>query len=405
MKRFPAVLIFCVTVALSSALIFPHTAAFSLPAPQAGQSQGHLQGQPQGAPAPQPQSQPLVFRNQIVMDPQGLGLEVFRMLVPKDWIFDGGITWNFSKNPPEAFTIYTVSSPDRNAIIQQFPHMNMFWSQDQQAQYSFSQMGNTIMQPMGAVDFLQNAFISQARQGVSNLKVIETQPLPGAAKQALDINNLMLNIFGQISPFTFPYETRADAGRVKVEYTQNGRRVVEDFTAVITYFITNQPSLSGMYFQNINWGPVVCSFRAPVEEMPAKIRQLQISLLSRFNNPVWSVSYTRLCALVTREQLRQQQAIFARYQQIHKTLEETNDIIWQTYQNKSAAEDRMFDSYIQSLRGVETYVDPVNNRNVDLPTGYDNAWTNGTDYVFSDSPNFNPNLNSSQNWQQLVRKR
>ena len=109
--------------------------------------------------------------------------------------------------------------------------------------------------------------------------------------------------------------------------------------------------------------------------------------------------------LSTREQLRQQQAIFARYQQIHKTLEETNDIIWQTYQNKSAAQDRMFDSYIQSLRGVETYVDPVNNRNVDLPTGYDNAWTNGTDYIFSDSPNFNPNLHSGQNWQQLVRKR
>jgi hypothetical protein len=281
----------------------------------------------------------------------------------------------------------------------------MFWSQDQTSQYSFAQMGNTIMQPLGAIDFLQRVFIPQARQGVSDLKVIETQPLPSAAQRALAINNLTLNIFAQISPFQFPYETRADAGRVKVEYTQGGRRVIEDFTAVVTFFITNQSTISGMYFQNVNWTPVVCCFRAPADEMSAKIRLFQISLYSRFDNPVWNVSFTRLCAIVTREQLRQQQAIFARYQQIHKTLEETNDIIWQTYQNKNAADDRMFDNYSQALRGVDTYVDPVTNWNVELPTGYDNAWTNGTDYIFSDSPSFNPNVGSTGNWQQMTRKR
>jgi hypothetical protein len=380
MKRVPAILIFCVTVVSNSTLAFAQA-------------------------TPQPQGQPLVFRNQIIMDQQFMGMEAGRLLVPKDWLFNGGITWNFSKNPPESFIVYTVTSPDGGSAIQQFPHLNMYWSQDQMSQSSFAQTGFTIMQPMTAIDFLQRAFIAQARQGVSDMKVVETQPLPGVAQQALAINNLTLNIFGQISPFTFPYETRADAGRVKVEYTQNGRRMVEDFTATITYFITNMPTMSGMYAQSVSWTPSVCSFRAPAEEMPGKIRLFQISLYSRFNNPVWSVSYTRLCAIVTREKLRQQQAIFARYQQIHKTLEETNDIIWQTYQNRSAAQDRMFDSYSQAYRGVDTYVDPVNNWNVELPTGYENAWTNGTDYMFSDSPSFNPNVGSTGNWQQMTRKR
>jgi hypothetical protein len=360
---------------------------------------------PSGRPQAQSQGQQLVFRNQIVMDPQGLGLEVFRILVPKDWTFQGGITWNFAKNPPEPFTIYTVTSPDGGAVIQQFPHLNMYWSQDQMSQASYAQMGATIMQPLGAADFLQRVFIPQARQGVSDMKVVETQPLPGLAQQALAINNLTLNIFGQISPFTFPFETRADSARVKVEYSQGGRRIVEDFTATINYFITKAATMSGMYLQNVSWTPTVTSFRAPVEEMPTKIRLFQISIYSRFDNPVWNVSYTRLCAVVTREKLRQQQAIFARYQQIHKTLEETNDIIWQTYQNRSAAQDRMFDNYSQALRGVDTYVDPVNNWNVQLPTGYDNAWTNGTDYIFSDSASFNPNIGSNQNWQQMTRKR
>ena len=358
------------------------------------------------SPRDQGGGQPLVFRNQTVFDQQGLGLEVLRLLIPKDWIFSGGITWDFAKIPPWASIVYTVTSPDGNSAIQQFPTLFMYWSQDPQAQYSFTRMGNTIMQPLGAIDFLQGVFIPQARQGASNMKVIETQPLPGVAQQALAINNLTLNLFGQISPFTFPYETRADAGRVKLEYTLNGRRMVEDFTAVINYFITTQATITpGVYAQGVSWTPSVYSFRAPAEEMPARIRQLQISLYSRFANPVWSVSYTRLCAVVTREQLRQQQAIFARYQQIHKTLEECNDIIWQTYESRSAAQDRMFESYSQALRGVDSYVDPVTNRSVDLPTGYDNAWTNGTDYVFSESANFNPNVISTGNWQRLTRKR
>jgi hypothetical protein len=174
---------------------------------------------------------------------------------------------------------------------------------------------------------------------------------------------------------------------------------------IVTYYITNSPTLSGMVVPSVSWSPTVVSFRCPAEEMPAKIRTFQIALMSRYDNPVWQVSYTRLCALVTREQLRQQQAIFARYQQIHKTLEECNDIIWQTYQNKSAAQDRMFDSYSQALRGVDTYVDPVNNWNVELPTGYANAWTNGTDYVFSESPSFDPGTVLSGSWQRMTPRR
>jgi hypothetical protein len=110
-------------------------------------------------------------------------------------------------------------------------------------------------------------------------------------------------------------------------------------------------------------------------------------------------------AVVTREQLRQQEAIFARMQQIHRTLEETSDMAFEGYQRRSAAYDRIFDNYSQGLRGVETYSDPVNNWKVEVPTGYENAWTNGNEYIFSDSANFNPNVGSNLNWQKMSRQR
>jgi hypothetical protein len=35
----------------------------------------------------------------------------------------------------------------------------------------------------------------------------------------------------------------------------------------------------------------------------------------------------------------------------------------------------------------------------------DAAWTNGTDYVFSESPRFNPNTVLSGDWRQMGKKR
>ncbi len=348
--------------------------------------------------------QPLVFRSHVVNDTQFMGMEVLRMLIPRDWVFDGGLIWNFSKNPPEPFIVYTVTSPDGTSVLQQFPQMNMSWSQDQMMQSSNAQAGFTIMQPMGAIDFLKNVFIPQVRRGVSGLKFLGSQPLPEVARNALAMSNMTMQIYGSISPFTFPYELRADAGSVGIEYVLNGRRVTEEFVATVNYNISILPTMSGMNAQSVGWTPVVLSIRAPAEEMAAKTRLFQISLISCRPNPVWNVSYTRLCAIVTRDKLRRQQEIFARYQQIRKTLQECDDIIMQTYENRSASQDRMFDKYTQVNRGVETYIDPVNNLNVNIPTGYDNVWTNGLDYVFTDSPSFNPNSIAAGNWQQMTRK-
>jgi len=332
-------------------------------------------------------------------------MEVYRMLVPKGWTFEGGLTWNFAKNPPESFTPYTITSPDGHSVIQSFLRINLHWSPDPMAQANNAQMGATIMQPLGAIDFLQRVFIPQARQGITDFKVLESQPLPALAQYTLQVGNMMLQLFGQISPFRFAYDFRADAGRVKVEYSTNGRKIVEDFSATTTYFITNSPTMSGTYVQDVSWSANVTAFRAPAEEMPSKVRMFQIAVYSKLENPAFYVSQTRLAAMITRENLRQQQAIFARYRQIRQTLAECDDIIMQVYQNKSASFDRMFDNYSQALRGVDTYVDPVNNWNIELPTGYSNAWTNGTDYVFSDSPSYNPNVSGGGNWTQMTRRR
>jgi hypothetical protein len=345
----------------------------------------------------------LVLHKYVVNDPQGLGGEVFRILVPREWKFSGGVSWNFNKFPPEPNTAFTITSPEGRSVIEQFPTTTMVWSQDPMLMQSHVQAGATAMQPMEAAEFLKNVYLHYRRPNAADVKVVDSQNLPELAQYALQVNQYFMNLFGQISPFQFPFQLRSDAAHVKFEYTENGKKFTEDFTAVIDYFISTTSGLYGAV-QTVNWTPSVSSFRAPAEDFDRDATAYKIVVASREDNPRWGVELTRLVATVTREQLRQQQAIFQRMQQIHKTLSEIDDMIYEGYQRRSAAYDRMFDNYIQGLRGVDTYLDPVNNWKVDIPVGYENAWTNGTDYVFSDSPSFDPNVSSNQNWHKMKRE-
>ena len=347
----------------------------------------------------------LVLRKQVVADQQGLGMEAFRMLVPKDWSFQGEVNWNYSKFPPEALAFYRITSPDGRTTIEQFPAMNFFWSNQPMLQQSAAQSGFRIMQPMDADGFLKNMYMSHARPEASVVKVLESQAMPELARHSLEINQFNANVFGQISPFQYPFEQRADSARMKIEYVQGGRKMLEDVTVTIDYFLTAMSSMLSGSVQTISWSVNVVSFRAPAEEFDQRAPVYKIVLATRWDNPRWNLDCTRLMAVVTREQLRQQEAIFARMQQIHRTLEETSDMAFEGYQRRSAAYDRIFDNYSQGLRGVETYSDPVNNWKVEVPTGYENAWTNGNEYIFSDSANFNPNVGSNLNWQKMSRQR
>lgn len=57
-------------------------------------------------------------------------------------------------------------------------------------------------------------------------------------------------------------------------------------------------------------------------------------------------------------------------------------------------DDRIQRESIEGIRGVETYLDPVDGHQVQLDATYDNAWrvTNQDAYILTNDPNFNPGL-------------
>jgi hypothetical protein len=348
----------------------------------------------------QSRNQVLVFRKYVLMDEQGFQMEALHLLVPKDWQLRGGVTWNFRSFPPEFHVALVATSPDGRSAAEQFPDESFFWSQNRMLQQSYASSGKRILAPMPAARFLKEIWARQHRGYTSGLTVLETQSLPDLAERTREIFQYHMTLFGQISPFQFPFQLRADAARVKFQYQQNGGPVIEEATATVTYFTYTLFSVYGQV-QNVAWVPYVFSFRAPAREMNEKVRLFKVIADSRQDNPAWQLNCTRLSATVTREQLRQQDAVFARMRQIHRTEQETSDLIVNSYYQRSATYDRIFDNYSQAVRGVQAYTDPGTNTRVDLPNGYADAWTNGWDYVMSNDPGYDPNVGSTQTWRRL----
>ena len=350
-------------------------------------------------------SQPLILRKHVIMDQNGFQMEVLHLLAPKDWQFRGGVTWDYRTIPPNPTVTYSVSSPDGRSVAEQFPPESFNWTQDQLIMQSFTMSGQPVKPPMPAPQYIKTVWVPRHRSDVSGVTVLESQNLPELAAQSRELEQQQMVVFGQISPFQFPYEIRAEAARVKLQYQRNGEPVVEELTVLVSYFIASMATMYGGTAQAITWSPSVFSMRAPAREMNEKARLFQIITDSRRDNPNWQLNCTRLSATLTRDQISQQNAIFARMQEIHRTQQETSDIIVNSYNQQSATYDHIFQNYDQSIRGVETYADPSSHSQVELPYGYNDAWTNGTDYIMSSDPGYNPNVGSTQNWQRLNRQR
>ena len=342
----------------------------------------------------------LRFRRESLIDSGGFGCELLGLLVPKEWRFSGAVNWDFSKIPPKAAASFTASSPGGGLVAEQFPQAEFFWTEDPTLGYAYSQTGMQSMQPFGAADFLRRLFLPNVRSRVGDPRILSEQPLPELSRHTLDVLNAQMTLFGSISPFQTPFEPRADAAKAVVEYTIDGEVVREDLTASLSYMTSYIPSMFAS-LSVVSWSANVFGFRAPSGRMDAAAPLFRVVHQSRAENPQWHTNYIRLAATTARDRIRMQQQAFAAMQRVRQTLNETSDIIARGYEERSRAMDRVFDDYSRSVRGTELYADPCAGRTVELPNGYREVWTDGTDYILSDNANFNPNTESLRSWRRM----
>jgi hypothetical protein len=339
------------------------------------------------------------FKTHKCIDTQGIGTEAFRILVPEDWQFDGGLRWRLDNPGIPVEASFRVWNPQGSEVFEVFPNLPFFWTNNQMTLSMFPPgsryFGNEVGSPVSAFDALRQIVLPRFRSDAPDLRIVKQEHLPDLAGA--------LGRSAQSIPGVMSVQT--DGAKMRIEYNQRGSVIEEEIYCVVASQTYQIQSMYGPT-ANINWTvDPIFSFRAEKGRLDTNARLFQTIAYSFTLDLQWFNKYNQLVYYLIQQQIQRIHSIGEISRIISQTHNEISDMMMQSYNERQAVNDRIADKFSQYVRGVDKYYDPVNQKAVELPTGYDNAWTNGIgDYIVSDSPSYNPNVESNQNWQRMKRQ-
>ena len=315
------------------------------------------------------------------------GSKAFRMLVPLGWRASGGIVWDF-RYYTLASAVMQVRSPSGSEALETYPVIPHVW--DTRGIAGFPQgsnyLGSIVYPPLDAVPFLEQLAMPRDRGGLRYRVVSRTR----LAKVARTLS-------GQPRKIGLVTSSNFDAARVRIEYAQGGRLFQEDFYTVLSY--TTSPLLPNA----VRWQPhFLYSFRAPRGRLDRSTALLQAMTASVRVDLRWYAGLQHVQQLWIDGQMQSIRAAGALSRAVSQANAQITDSLRSSYRQQQDAYDRVYDSFSEQIRGVETYRDPFAGRDVQLPSDYSNAWVSAAgEYVLSNDAGFNPNVGSTVDWRLL----
>lgn len=156
------------------------------------------------------------------------------------------------------------------------------------------------------------------------------------------------------------------------------------------------------HFIDYGYIDYVFSFRARRGELDDHFKVFQTIVLSLQVNPKWFAKVVNTKEQLAQAAIRGIQAI-GRIGDIAaragSDLREEQQADWE---RRQAAKDKAVENFGDYVLGVERFTDPHADKEVQLPSGYGHAWANDLgEYVLTDDPSYNPNIESNQHWQEM----
>jgi len=331
------------------------------------------------------------------VDAKGIGCEAFSLLIPAGWRFSGGVDWVLDNPGMPATARFTVRNPSGSEELEVFPNQAMFWTDNQMLLATFPigsrYFGAEVRPVAGPAEALTAIVVPRFRGKITNLKVVNTRNLPELAR-ALHA--------GAPQPGV---QTFGDAAKVRIEYTAAGVPMEEEIFAVVEGFSFSMQGMQGV-ITNTNWYvDYIFSFKAEKGKLDKAAPQFQSMIDSFRVNPQWFSRYNQLVEALIQAQIRQIRSIGELSRYISRTSNEISDSMMRSYNDRQKVYDRIGENFSEYVRDTEHYVNPIEGSDVELPGGYDHVWTNASgEYILTDSPGYNPNVESNKNWQELEKK-
>ncbi|MFH1176661.1 MAG: hypothetical protein V1750_04565 [Acidobacteriota bacterium] len=387
-------------------LVIPALADCGRPRP-AGDSQHELAAGPPGSEAQPPVGRKERHEGHMIrlkpyscVDQQGIGGEAFSLLMPADWQFEGGIYWRLDNPGFPAYSACRVSNPRGAEEFEVFPNLPYFWTNNPMVSNMFpvgaKYFGNTVHPPLGATQALRQLVLPAYRGNAVALSVTGEQPVPELARLVQEMQARMQPQAG----------IQVDAAKIRFTYTAGGQPIEEELYGVVQMFSFPLQTMYGTVTNQTWWVDYLFSFKAARGRLDAASKLLQTIAFSFKVNPQWFARYSALIETLIRQQIQHIRHVGEIGRMVAETGREIREDQMRSWEANQAVYDRLATDWSQHIRGVDEYYNPFEERAVELPSGYDNAWVNNLgEYIVSESPSYDPNLGSNLSWQQMQRRR
>lgn len=321
-----------------------------------------------------------------IFDPM-VDANAFSILVPRGWDYAGEVQWRHQMANLASASM-TISNPKGGELLQIYPIIPFSFIQNPVVPIPIGTiyLGTEFRPPIqDPAVFLEQMVFPSVRGNATNASVINREGLTKVAEE----------IFKQ----RYGSDPNYGISAVKwtVQYTLAGREYEEAFYCAMSYYTS--PQMPGSVIWQPEYIYSIRSFRGGMDRAEGLLQAVAASITLDMK---WYGLYLQVYKLWQDGQMKaiQNAGELSRY--ISNVNNQITDIIVDGYNKRQVSEDRIYDQFSESIRGVETYDNPVTGRPVQLPSDFSHAWVSTTgEYFLTNSAGDNPNVGSTQDWQRL----
>ena len=322
-----------------------------------------------------------------ITDPMINNNKAFTFLVPFGWNYQAKVEWHQEyENLASANVV--ISNPNNGDLGQIYPFIPFVWNPNNfKAVPGTIYIGGYVMAPVQDPSvFVQQIVFPAYRQGMGNVQVIGNTPLADVAQ------SIWKNTYAGNPNYS------VTASALTVRYDFQGRSYDETFYCALNY--ATDPALPGA----VLWRPeFIFSTRAFAGELQNGQGMIAASLTSVNVDMKWFAAYLQVHKLWQDGQMAaiKSEGELSRYLSgVNASV--SSDIV-DGYNQRQASQDKVYEKFSESIRGVETYSNPSTSDLVQLPAGYSNVWVNTSgEYFLSNEAGVDPNVGSVLSYTQLT---
>ena len=358
----------------------------------------------------------IVFDRARIMDIQGFTqpVEAYSILLPKGWRHQGEIIWIMPGEYCAGNNAWLhATSPDNKYSLRFLPNTIMSWTTNQQQlQWSMANQGNSdyciLSEPLGAEQYLRGLFMKELGNP-QVVKVESNKEVVADLQKMAEKSRAELMQYGAADVQGYPSAVNAE-----VKWNDGTEGLVILGALVSELLIGN--AYTGAYDKSYTTSIIQKTvFKFPAGEMDKAKSMFAVIMASRRSNLAYTEAVNNFWRQVTQEKNRQH------WEKIRLMDEQTRqmgeraiaqgnqrlkdmDNQMRSWEATQASQDKMHTDFIKTIRGVENFRDETGR--YEMASGYNHVWSrgDGTSFVLSDNPNFNPaSVFKDQQWKQMKK--